>query len=146
LLAHRTAGAPAPTTLVLIDIDHFKGVNDRHGHDGGDRVLKEFALRLAHHCRPGERPFRVGGEEFAVLLADTAIEAGLQRAEALRQVVESSPFIGIGTLTASFGVATVSGAETLASVLKRADRALYLAKGGGRNRVAADPASGGARS
>ena len=144
LLAHRTAGAAAPTTLVLIDIDHFKGVNDRHGHDGGDRVLKEFALRLAHNCRPGERLFRVGGEEFAVLLADTAIEAGLQRAEALRQVVESSPFNGLGTLTASFGVATVSGAETLASVLKRADRALYLAKGGGRNRVAADPASGGA--
>jgi diguanylate cyclase (GGDEF)-like protein len=105
-------------------------------------VLKEFALRLAHHCRPGERPFRFGGEEFAVLLSDTAIEAGLQRAEALRQVVESSPFNSIGTLTASFGVATVSGAETLASMLKRADRALYLAKGGGRNRVAADTASG----
>jgi GGDEF domain-containing protein len=52
-------------------------------------VLKEFALRLAHNCRPGERPFRVGGEEFAVLLANTAIEAGLQRAEALRQAVES---------------------------------------------------------
>jgi two-component system cell cycle response regulator len=141
LLARRTADAAAPTTLVLIDIDHFKRINDRHGHDGGDRVLKEFALRLAHHCRPSEGPFRLGGEEFAVLLADTAIEAGLQRAEALRKVVEKSPFDGIGTLTASFGVATVSGAETLASVLKRADRALYLAKGGGRNRVAADPST-----
>jgi len=146
LLAPRTAGAAAPTTLILIDIDHFKGVNDRHGHDGGDRVLKEFALRLAHHCRPGEWPFRVGGEEFAVLLADTALDAGLQRAEALRQVVESAPFDGIGTLTASFGVATVGDAETLTSVLKRADRALYLAKGGGRNRVAADVGSGGAGS
>lgn len=141
-LSRRTAGDAAPTTLVLIDIDHFKCINDRHGHDGGDRVLKEFALRLAHNCRPSEGPYRLGGEEFAVLLADTAIDAGLQRAEALRQVVENSPFNGIGTLTASFGVATVSGAETLASVLKRADRALYLAKGGGRNRVAADSASG----
>ena len=141
LLARRTAGATAPTTLVLIDIDHFKCINDRHGHDGGDRVLKEFALRLAHHCRPSEGPFRVGGEEFAVLLANTAIEVGLQRAEALRKIVENSPFNGIGTLTASFGVATVSGAETLASVLKRADRALYIAKGGGRNSVAADPST-----
>ncbi|HEU5296615.1 MAG TPA: diguanylate cyclase [Burkholderiaceae bacterium] len=138
VLARRATDATAPTTLVLIDIDHFKRINDRHGHDGGDRVLKEFALRLAHHCRPGEGPFRLGGEEFAVLLAHTAIEAGLQRAEALRQVVASSPFNGIGPLTASFGVATVRGAETLASVLKRADRALYLAKERGRNRVAAD--------
>ena len=102
-------------------------------------MLKEFALRLAHNCGPGEGPFRLGGEEFAVLLADTAIEAGLTRAEALRQVVANAPFNGIGPLTASFGVATVSGAETLASVLKRADRALYLAKDRGRNRVAADP-------
>jgi diguanylate cyclase (GGDEF)-like protein len=140
VLAGRTTDA-APTTLVLIDIDHFKCINDRHGHDGGDRVLKEFALRLAHNCRPSEGPFRLGGEEFAVLLADTSIEAGMKRAEALRQAVARSPFNGIGTLTASFGVATVGAAETLASVLKRADRALYLAKDRGRNRVAVDPAS-----
>jgi len=145
LLVRGTTDAAKPTTLVLIDIDHFKCVNDRHGHDGGDRVLKEFALRLAHNCRPSEGPFRLGGEEFAVLLADTAMEAGLKRAEALRQVVASSPFNGIGPLTASFGVATVSGAETLASMFKRADRALYLAKDLGRNRVAADPCSTGAR-
>jgi diguanylate cyclase (GGDEF)-like protein len=138
VLARRTAGAAVPVTLVLIDIDHFKCINDRHGHDGGDRVLKEFALRMAHNCTGSEGPFRLGGEEFAVLLADTAIEAGLKRAEALRKVVESAPFNGIGTLTASFGVATASGAETLASVLKRADRALYRAKDGGRNRVAGD--------
>ena len=140
VLARRTASAAAPTTLVLIDIDHFKWINDRHGHDGGDRALKEFAFRLAHNCTAQEGPFRLGGEEFAVLLADTAIEAGLKRAEALRKVVERAPFNGIGTLTASFGVATASGAETLASVLKRADRALYRAKDGGRNRVAADNA------
>ena len=139
VLARRSADH-TPMTLVLIDIDHFKCINDHHGHDGGDRVLKEFALRMAHNCTGSEGPFRVGGEEFAVLLADTAIEAGLKRAEALRQVVESAPFNGIGRLTASFGVATASAAETLASVLKRADRALYRAKEGGRNRVAADPA------
>jgi two-component system cell cycle response regulator len=144
LLAPRTTDAAPSTTLVLIDIDHFKCINDHHGHDGGDRVLKEFALRLAHNCGPGEGPFRLGGEEFAVLLADTAIEAGVKRAEALREVVASAPFNGIGPLTASFGVATVRGAETLASVLKRADRALYLAKDRGRNRVAADPSSTGA--
>ena len=80
-----------------------------------------------------------------MLLADTAMDAGLKRAEALRQVVAGSPFNGIGPLTASFGVATVSGAETLASMFKRADRALYLAKDLGRNRVAADPCSTGAR-
>ena len=142
LLSRGTAEAGAPTTLVLIDIDHFKHINDRHGHDGGDRALKEFALRLARTCRPTEGPFRLGGEEFAVLLADTAMEAGLQRAEALRKVVASAPFNGIGPLTASFGVATFSGAETLASVLKRADRALYRAKDRGRNRVAADPPAG----
>jgi diguanylate cyclase (GGDEF)-like protein len=145
LLARGATDAAAPTTLVLIDIDHFKCINDRHGHDGGDSALKEFALRLAHNCRPNEGPFRLGGEEFAVLLADTAIEAGVNRAEVLRQVVASSPFNGIGPLTASFGVATVGGAETLASVLKRADRALYLAKDRGRNRVAADPCSTDAR-
>ena len=139
VLSRGAAEAAAPMTLVLIDIDHFKRINDRHGHDGGDRALQEFALRLTQVCRPSEGPFRLGGEEFAVLLADTAIEEGLQRAEALRQVVARVPVNGIGPLTASFGVATSSDDESLASVLKRADRALYLAKDRGRNRVAADP-------
>ena len=134
-------GAGAPLTLVLVDIDHFKRINDRHGHDAGDRVLKDFARRMARGCRPGQRLFRLGGEEFALVLPDVGVQAGTALAQQLRRAVEAVPFDGAGRLTASFGVAMLAPGELLPGLMKRADRALYLAKEQGRNRVVADDGS-----
>jgi diguanylate cyclase len=127
-----------PLSLVLLDIDHFKRVNDKHGHPAGDAVLVEIARRLLSTMRSGETLARVGGEEFAWLLPATDAAGAVIAAERARQAVEAETFPGVGDLTISAGVSTVSGNNGYDGLYKAADRALYLAKQTGRNRTVHD--------
>jgi diguanylate cyclase (GGDEF)-like protein len=122
----------------MLDIDHFKTINDTHGHAGGDCVLRELVTRIANEIRPVDLLGRLGGEEFAILLPDTDIAGAEHLAERLRWSLADSPIDSNGTpvaVTASLGVAALRDGEDLESILARADTALYQAKNGGRNRV-----------
>jgi diguanylate cyclase (GGDEF)-like protein len=131
------AAAASPCCFLLIDIDHFKSINDQHGHLVGDRVITEVAAGLGRALDAETPLFRYGGEEFAVLLRDTALPGGVALAERLRQAVAGTPFVGM-TLTISVGVAEWRpGRDGIESALGRADGAMYEAKRSGRNRVAA---------
>jgi diguanylate cyclase (GGDEF)-like protein len=130
--------------VLMIDADHFKSVNDRFGHGGGDKVLLALADGIRGTLRAGNVIGRVGGEEFVVLAPDTALEDALVLAERIRQTVECTPLMVDGhllQLTVSIGAAaTLPGERDVARLLQRADTALYEAKRAGRNRVmAADP-------
>ncbi|MEL6288808.1 MAG: PleD family two-component system response regulator [Pseudomonadota bacterium] len=130
-----------PLSTLIIDVDHFKSVNDTYGHDAGDMVLKEFGARLRHNTRGIDLACRYGGEEFVVVMPDTDVARASQVAERLRSCIEAEPFKtshagGYIDLTASVGLATLANPEDTAELLlKRADIALYSAKRGGRNRV-----------
>jgi len=127
-------------TLIIVDIDHFKKVNDRYGHQVGDRVLLHFARVLRDNCRVSDFLFRLGGEEFLVLTSGDN-EGGMHVAEKIRVALERDAYSDDERsvpLTASFGVAqanTSDGVDGLSRMLQRADQALYAAKNGGRNRV-----------
>jgi diguanylate cyclase (GGDEF)-like protein len=125
-----------PLGVLLADIDHFKSINDRHGHAVGDAVLRAVAQRLAASLRETDLAARFGGEEFLVLLPETD-RAGLARvAEKLRAAVEALNLEQVGTVTTSLGGAVAEdGAGDAALLLERADQALYGAKAAGRNRV-----------
>lgn len=128
-----------PLAVALIDIDHFKSVNDRFGHETGDLALKHVASTLERTCRSGELPGRQGGEEFVVVLGPVSPEEALNFGERLRAAVESAPFSGEGlnlSVTISVGIACQSdNDDCFDRLLGRADNALYLAKANGRNRV-----------
>lgn len=128
----------SPISIVIADIDHFKAVNDQHGHQVGDQVLVEFAKLLKDNCREEDLPVRYGGEEFCILLVAADADRAYSQAERIRSKVEAATF-GEQQLkiTASFGVATLVENEDLDDLLKRADEALYKAKNNGRNRVVA---------
>jgi two-component system cell cycle response regulator len=130
--------------VMLIDMDFFKSVNDTHGHNTGDAVLKEFALRLRRNIRGVDLACRFGGEEFVVLMPDTDYRQAQGVAERVRLAVAESPFDAAGlplAVTVSVGVAlNESDADTPEMLLKRADVALYRAKREGRNRVVFDAA------
>lgn len=134
-----------PLSILVSDIDHFKSVNDTHGHDGGDVVLREFAARLRRNTRGIDLACRLGGEEFLIIMPETDLARAYQVAERTRAMVASEPFqvspdVKI-RVTASVGLATLeSPDDTPESIFKRADNALYAAKRRGRNRVAADAA------
>ena len=142
-LVARAVKGGDPVAALLIDIDHFKKINDNFGHDVGDEVLREFALRVASNVRAIDLPCRYGGEEFVVIMPDTTIEAAERVAERIRTHVAGSPFRVAGgeellTVTISIGVAATLGEEdTPAALLKRADEGVYEAKAGGRNKVCA---------
>ncbi|HEX9108983.1 MAG TPA: GGDEF domain-containing protein [Longimicrobiales bacterium] len=128
-----------PLAVVMVDIDHFKRVNDTHGHDGGDAVLRALGDLLATSLRETDLPARLGGEEFVLLLPETPLDAAAETAERLRARVEALaiPWRG-GTIpiTASFGVsAAPECVPTSAALLESADAALYASKEAGRNRV-----------
>ncbi len=121
--------------VVMCDVDHFKQVNDTHGHDRGDHVLVELADRLRSSLRSTDVAYRVGGEEFVLLLPGRDIDDAALVAERVRQAVAATPVAGL-PITVSAGVTSTRGATaTLSEVLREADRALYAAKAAGRNRV-----------
>ena len=130
-----------PAALLLFDLDRFKEVNDTAGHQAGDRVLKAFCDLVAASIRPGDLFGRLGGEEFACLLANATMAQALHTAEHLRREFEAMHFPGLeGNATVSVGVAMASEAgRSLPALLAIADRALYRAKADGRNRVAPAP-------
>jgi diguanylate cyclase (GGDEF)-like protein len=128
-------------SVIMLDVDHFKAVNDRHGHQAGDQVLVQIVQACQGALRQFDRLGRMGGEEFVVVLPDSDLEAGLQVAERLRASVASLQPVIDGTsrpLSISLGVAQLQPAEKdMAALVRRADAALYRAKAGGRNRVEA---------
>ncbi len=130
--------ATAMCTFLVIDIDHFKAVNDQHGHLVGDRIITQVAAELGRQLDAGTPLFRYGGEEFAVILNGAGEAEGCALGERLRSAIAACDLQGI-TATISTGVATWhAGHGNLDSALGRADRALYTAKRSGRNRVIAD--------
>ena len=122
-------------SAILIDIDHFKNINDSYGHNTGDSILVKIATFLLDNLRETDIICRWGGEEFLVLLPATNIEKAQVLAEKLRTKLEQTAFEEIDTLTASFGISEVANTDTLENVIHRADHALYLAKHNGRNCV-----------
>jgi two-component system cell cycle response regulator len=146
LLGRMTEGSGG-TALMVVDVDHFKEVNDRHGHPAGDAVLRELAVRTMRQVRNVDLVGRLGGEEFVVVMPETSLAGAVVVAERLRLAVAEEPFILQGnsdkvTLTVSVGIAmTREGRrDTMESLMKRADEALYAAKNAGRNRTITLPA------
>ncbi|MGQ2919511.1 MULTISPECIES: PleD family two-component system response regulator [Rhizobium] len=143
ILFDRAAVRGRPISICMTDIDRFKLVNDTYGHDVGDEVLREFSARIRSTVRGADLACRYGGEEFVVVMPDTPMELAASVAERLRAIVEDKPFYVRSidrelSITASLGIATSKGAfGTPDELLKQADRALYEAKGAGRNRVVA---------
>jgi two-component system cell cycle response regulator len=134
-----------PLTVLVIDIDYFKSVNDDHGHDAGDDVLREFAIRIRRSVRGIDLACRYGGEEFVVIMPETDMAVATAVAERLRRRIAGEPFsiqqgVHAIPITISIGLSALRPDDTTASVLKRADQALYRAKRDGRNRVVQDAA------
>ena len=117
----------------MLDLDYFKRVNDTHGQEIGDVVLIELAEILKKNCRQSDIPARWGGEEFVLLLTETALEGAIKRAERYRREIAAHEFTKAGLMTASFGVAGLSVEGQ--NLLGQADAALYEAKRTGRNKV-----------
>jgi len=142
-LVARAAQGGEPVAALLVDLDHFKKINDSFGHDVGDEVLREFAVRLATNVRAADLPVRYGGEEFVVIMPGASLEAAERTAERIRLHVSGAPIRVAGgsevlSVTISIGVAATKGpGDTPEALLKRADQALYEAKSSGRNRVIA---------
>lgn len=128
-----------PLALILLDFDHFKQINDRYGHAGGDSVLRQLSRRVMDSLRTSDRYYRFGGEEFVIILPHSEIEDALLVAERIRVLVETRPVEhgdDVIEVTVSLGLACLEGAgESLDDVVAKADRALYIAKEGGRNRI-----------
>ena len=127
-----------PLLIAMLDLDHFKRINDGYGHLAGDKVLKIIATQLRKHLRPIDFIARFGGEEFVLLMPDTPLAAGLDLIEKLRVAIEACPFHFKGepvTITTSIGVSAFRTGDRSDHVLKRADEALYRAKRRGRNAV-----------
>ena len=125
-----------PLSLITVDVDHFKRVNDTYGHEAGDEVLRRLARTLESRLRGSDVVARLGGEEFVALLPDTDLNGAQSIAQALVTAMAEQQDPVVGTITVSAGVATMRGAEDNgAAMLRRGDAALYEAKGQGRNRV-----------
>ena len=128
-----------PVSLIFLDIDHFKQINDTCGHQAGDAVLRELVQAIGATIRSIDVLFRWGGEEFMVLAASTGYRAGATTAEKIRSKVAQHRFAGVGSVTISLGVAEHIATESAEIWIRRADEALYRAKDGGRNQVCVDP-------
>jgi two-component system, cell cycle response regulator len=145
-LVEQAAARHKSVTLLMLDIDYFKAINDNFGHDAGDDVLRQLATRVRKSIRGIDLACRYGGEEFVIVMPETDMAVATIVAERLRRRIAAEPFkIQQGTrpieTTISIGIATLDGADdTVAKLLKRADQALYRAKRDGRNRVVADAA------
>jgi two-component system cell cycle response regulator len=146
-LVEQAAARGKPLAALLVDIDYFKAINDGHGHDAGDDVLREFALRIRKAIRNIDLACRYGGEEFVIIIMpETDMAVATMVAERIRRRIASEPFaIQDGAhrldVTISIGIAALDGpGDNSAAILKRADTALYRAKRDGRNRVVPDDA------
>ncbi len=134
--------AGKPLCLMMLDIDYFKQVNDTHGHEAGDQILKAFAARVRRAIRASDLVCRLGGEEFAVVMPDTAMAIGEKVAERVRSVIETDLFTFAPDqppirVTVSIGLASRGGLKNAELMMRRADDALYRSKDAGRNRVTA---------
>ncbi len=142
-LVGRASQGGEPVSLLMLDIDHFKAVNDGFGHDAGDEVLREFAVRLATKVRAVDLPCRMGGEEFVVVMPGTRLEDAVRIADRIRADMANAPFPVMNgdahlQITISIGVATTTGRDdTPDALLMRADEGVYEAQSAGRNRVIA---------
>lgn len=142
-LAEQASLRAKPLALMMLDIDYFKSINDRYGHDAGDDVLREFAVRIRKSIRGIDLACRYGGEEFVIVMPETDLHVAGMVAERLRRSIAGEPFsIEKGAkridVTISIGISTLeTKGEAIGDVLKRADQALYRAKNDGRNRVVA---------
>jgi len=142
-LAEQASMRAKPLALMMLDIDYFKSINDNHGHDAGDDVLREFAVRIRKSIRGIDLACRYGGEEFVIVMPETDLHVAGMVAERLRRSIAGEPFsIEKGAkridVTISIGISTLeTKGEAIGDVLKRADQALYRAKNDGRNRVVA---------
>ncbi|WP_095055359.1 GGDEF domain-containing protein [Pseudomonas sp. Irchel s3b2] len=128
-----------PLSLLMLDIDHFKQINDTYGHSAGDDVLKAVAASIKNQLRNVDMVFRFGGEEFLILLSNTSREAAAMVGERLRFAAQAQDYVAEGKmieLTVSIGCSTLLPGESAESLLRRADSALYVAKREGRNRLA----------
>jgi diguanylate cyclase (GGDEF)-like protein len=137
--AARAARTGAPLAVVVLDVDRFKAVNDAHGHAAGDAVLRAVAARAGAAVRAGDVLARVGGEEFAILLAGADLARAVEAAERLRRALAAAPVEAAGLalrVTASFGCAALGAGEAPQALVARADARLYEAKRDGRDRVA----------
>jgi len=126
----------SPIVVVMMDIDYFKQVNDTYGHDVGDMVLKVVAGIMRQQCRASDMLCRYGGEEFFILLPDTAVTGALANVEKIRLAIQNYRFSTNGaefSLTASFGISDWQGESDISAAINRADKALYQAKNDGRN-------------
>jgi two-component system, cell cycle response regulator len=135
----------APLTMMILDIDHFKRINDTYGHDAGDLVLKGFAAELQRIVRGGDLVCRLGGEEFLVAMPGADAPHAARMAERARRTIENTEFsipaaAGSVSITVSIGLADWRGEQDSADLYRRADRALYRSKSAGRNRVSLDAA------
>ncbi|MGO9360407.1 MAG: PleD family two-component system response regulator [Xanthobacteraceae bacterium] len=145
-LAEQAAVRGKPLALMMLDIDFFKSINDSYGHDAGDDVLREFAIRIRKSIRGIDLACRYGGEEFVVVMPETDLHVASMVAERLRRAIATEPFaIDKGAqriaVTISIGISVLDRkGEPIADVMKRADQALYRAKHDGRNRVVANAA------
>jgi len=145
-LVEQAANRGKPIAVLVLDIDYFKSINDNHGHDAGDDVLREFALRIRKSIRNIDLACRYGGEEFVIVMPETDMGVATMVAERLRRRIATEPFAiqqGSNSLdvTISIGIAALAEpADNAATILKRADTALYRAKRDGRNRVVPDAA------
>jgi diguanylate cyclase (GGDEF)-like protein/PAS domain S-box-containing protein len=126
----------APLACIMIDVDHFKAVNDKHGHSAGDQVLREVGLRLREAVRTEDLVGRYGGEEFCVIAPDTPITGARVLAERIRESIQSAPCAGL-SVTVSLGIAVMNArTPSFEALIATADNGLYAAKRSGRNRVA----------
>ncbi len=123
------------SSIILLDIDFFKSINDKHGHLTGDMVLVEFAVLLKHSIRKGDTVGRWGGEEFLIILPHANLQQALQFAQKIRKIIENNIFTKVKHLTASFGVATFEKEMSIEALIDTADKGLYISKANGRNRV-----------
>jgi diguanylate cyclase (GGDEF)-like protein len=126
-----------PMTVIFLDIDHFKSINDTHGHDVGDDVLRRFAAAIGAGIRSADRLVRWGGEDFLIVCPMTNVHQGRILAESLRQALHHQTWPAGLRVTASFGVAQHHACDEIGVAIKHADEALYRAKQGGRDRVCA---------
>ncbi len=122
-------------SIVILDIDHFKRVNDTYGHDTGDYVLRRITELIKENIRVTDILARYGGEEFVIILPETDVKGASRQIERMRKTIEKTSFDGVGNLTISAGITGYTGGDGCKSMITRADKALYLAKEEGRNRV-----------